>query len=64
LTLDREEDPRCPRCGTPLKIETVKVPVYLDHMQMVDGKLEETQVLARYDEHQEVSDCPRCQGAY
>jgi hypothetical protein len=58
------DDPRCPRCGAPLRTETVKVPVYLDHMQMVDGKVEETKVLARYDERQEVSDCVRCTGAY
>ena len=60
---DREEG-RCPRCGTPLRQETVKKPVYLDHLSVVDGEIREDRVLARYEEEIEWSDCPRCTGAY
>lgn len=58
-------DHRCARCGTTLKTETVQVPVYLDldtSETPATGKVE--RVLARYEDHEEVSDCPRCQGAY
>jgi hypothetical protein len=60
------EDPRCGRCGAPLKTFTVKVPVYIEH-QTIEGAFagrEPIKVLARYDEEQEIADCPRCTGAY
>ena len=58
-------DHRCDRCGCALRVETVQVPVYLDlHSAetMSTGKAEK--VLTHYEEREEVSDCPRCQGAY
>lgn len=56
------EDPRCPRCGAPLRTETVKVPVKKWITNEVTGKPEH--VFDRYEDRQEVSDCIRCQGAY
>lgn len=58
------QEHKCWRCGTSLKIETVKVPVYLDHLSMKDGEIVKTRVLAHYKDREEVSDCPRCMGAY
>lgn len=55
---------KCWRCGTALKVETVKVPVYLDHLSMKGGEIVKTRVLAHYEDREEVSDCPRCTGAY
>lgn len=54
-------DHRCPRCGAPLRVERVQVPVYLDTPTVHDPH---ARVLLRYDEREEVSDCPRCMGAY
>lgn len=54
----------CPMCGDELKVITVRVPVYLDHRYFENGEIREMQVLTRYDEFEEVCDCPRCQGAY
>ena len=60
------QDPRCGRCGAPLKTVTVKVPVYIEHQSAERAARGEPpeKVLARYDEEQEVSDCPRCTGSY
>lgn len=54
----------CDRCGEELKVITVRVPVYLDHMYFKDGEIIENRVLTRYDEEEQVCDCPRCHGAY
>lgn len=62
--MTEQHESRCHRCGSPLRTVTVKVPVYLDHMAIVNGKLEEQRVLARYDEQEETADCVRCTGAY
>lgn len=52
---------RCPRCGTPLKVLVVQVPVYADTPTANDPF---ARVLLRYEEQEEVSDCHRCTGAY
>ena len=52
---------RCPRCGTPLRTETVRVPVYLDTPTVTDPH---ARVLIRYEDQEEVSDCVRCTGSY
>lgn len=50
-------DPRCPRCGTALKIERVKV--------LVERHAEDAPVtFHHYEERDEVADCPRCTGSY
>lgn len=56
-----QDDPRCQRCGSPLRVERVQVPVYIDTPTSGGGY---AQVLARYETREEVSDCPRCHGAY
>lgn len=54
------DDPRCHHRGAPLKTVRVRVPVWIEHQQMVNGEVETTRVPARYDEEDEVADCPRC----
>lgn len=50
-------DPRCPRCGTTLKIERVKV--------LVERHADDAPVtFHHYEERDEVADCPRCTGSY
>lgn len=56
-------DHTCPRCGAPLKVETVQIPVYVGHTRIGEDQPYE-QVIARYDEEEQVSDCVRCTGAY
>lgn len=56
------QDQRCSKCGAPLRTETVKYPVYLTHWDRETMTSEE--VLAGYESREEVSDCPRCFGAY
>jgi len=46
-------DPTCSRCGGPLKVVRVKVPV-----RSADG------ATVRYEEREEIADCPRCTGGY
>lgn len=58
------QEHKCWRCGTALKVGTVMVPVYLDHLSMKDGEIVTTKVLTHYENREEVSDCPRCMGAY
>ena len=60
-----QDEPRCPRCGTPLKIETVRVPKKPETIahDQEDGTGMESEPQG-WEERQEVSDCPRCQGAY
>ena len=57
-------DHRCPRCGAPLKIETVKVPVYSHYLIEGHGATPVRGELKGYEEREEVSDCVRCTGAY
>lgn len=59
-------EPRCPRCGAELKIEKVKVPVRGEPIihDIEDGGGMESGEIIRYEEREEVSDCPRCHGAY
>ena len=59
-----KESNHCPRCGGYLPTVTVRVPVYLDHMSMENGRLIEVRVIARYEEREEVAECVRCTGAY
>ena len=51
----------CQRCGCALRVELVQVPVYLPTPTAGNPHLE---VLARYEDREEVSDCPRCHGSY
>ena len=55
---------KCPTCGDELKTVMVLVPVYLDHLYFENGEIIEDRVLARYDEEEQVCDCPRCTGGY
>jgi hypothetical protein len=57
-----ESDHKCPRCGTPLKVVTVRKPVYedvpvLERSYTVKG-------LKGYEDAEEVADCVRCTGGY
>ena len=56
-------DHKCPRCGNPLKTETVKVPVYRT-THSAGGGYQSTQEISHYEEREDVSDCVRCTGAY
>lgn len=56
------DDPKCSRCGAPLRTVTVKVPVYSYYQKGTDDR--PVQVLERYEEREEVADCIRCTGAY
>lgn len=56
-------DPKCPRCGCTLRIETVKIPVYAVR-HYAGGERHSHQYIERYEEREEVSDCPRCTGSY
>lgn len=56
-------DHKCLRCGAPLKVETVQVPIYVDLFHFGQDK-RSGQVIARYEEREDVSDCVRCTGSY
>lgn len=56
------QEHKCCRCGTALKAETVKVLVKKWITNEVTRKPE--YVFDRYEDREEVSDCPRCMGAY
>lgn len=56
------DNPKCGRCGTPLRMENVKVPVTKIIINEVTQKPET--VFDRYEDRQEPSDCPRCTGSY
>lgn len=58
------DDPRCGRCGTPLKTETVKVPIYKEEPFLAEGGIYRLGVVDRYEDREEVSDCVRCTGSY
>ena len=58
-----DENHQCPRCGAPLKVETVQIPVYVGHT-LIGGDKSYERVIARYEEEEQVSDCVRCMGAY
>lgn len=56
-------DHKCPRCGAPLKVETVQVPIYShylveEHTKPIRGEVQ------GYEDREEVSDCVRCTGSY
>lgn len=61
---------KCPTCGNELKTVTVQVPVYVLPDLTGDGRhifyQSDTpgKIIARYDEEEQVCDCPRCQGGY
>jgi len=55
-------DPKCPRCGCALRVETVKVAVYNHHEG--HGGIPIRGEFRGYTEREEVSDCPRCTGSY
>lgn len=60
------DDHRCDRCGCPLRVETVLVPIRVETpilSQSVEGPDDDLFPVI-YEEREEVSDCPRCQGAY
>lgn len=53
---------KCPTCGDELKTIMVLVPVYEE--MPTGGGGTPINVLLRYDEEEQVCDCPRCNGAY
>lgn len=55
------QDHRCPRCGCGLRVIEVQLPVYLPVPTHDDPS---RQIIAHYETREEVSDCPRCHGAY
>ena len=50
-------DHKCPRCGTPLKIVEVRVPIVVEAQGAPVS-------FTRYETREEVADCPRCTGGY
>ena len=54
----------CPRCGTPLRTETVKVPVTKNEIVDLDTHPNGFMPVTRYEDREEVSDCVRCTGSY
>lgn len=57
-------DHRCPRCGTALKVERVRVALYSQHKIEDTGEVHTSREFRGYEEREELSDCPRCTGAY
>jgi hypothetical protein len=57
-------DPKCNRCGTPLKIVEVKVPVTRMRVEIDYLAATGSEEVTRYETREEVADCPRCTGAY
>jgi len=57
-------DPKCNRCGTPLKIVEVKVPVTRGEIVDLDTHPTGFMDVTHYETREEVADCPRCTGAY
>lgn len=55
-------DPHCTRCGAPLKVQVVQIPVYAVGYSPVTQQNEQT--MTGHTEREEVSDCARCTGAY
>lgn len=62
--MSESRDHKCLRCGGYLPTITVRVPVYVDYAHFKGGEIVESQVLARYEEREEVGDCVRCTGGY
>lgn len=65
-----KEDPKCPRCGTGLKVEVVRVPIQVPTSHTFHAGPPRVQgegpvcMVTRYEERVELSDCPRCTGSY
>lgn len=61
-----DEDHKCRRCGHPLKVVTVTVPVYAEHQTAQREAIGAPPLrsLIGYKEQDELADCARCFGAY
>lgn len=69
-------DQNCSRCGSELRIITVRVPVPQDPIQVAEGiltlpsgqeyKVRDVVLTPEpvYEAREDVSDCPRCQGGF
>lgn len=56
------QDSKCNRCGTALKVETIRVPVWKTEHSAGGGY--QTRQFETYEDREDVSDCPRCTGSY
>lgn len=57
------DDKKCERCGSELRVETVKVPVFkVTHS--AGGGYQTKQEIDHYEDREDVSDCVRCTGSY
>ncbi len=52
----------CPICGDELKMIVVRVPVYEE--MPTGGGGTPIDVLVRYEEREDICECPKCKGAY
>jgi len=53
---------KCHRCGTELKVLTVKVPIYRQDLSPDAPQVEQT--ISHYEDRDDVADCARCTGGY
>lgn len=57
-------DTRCGRCGCQLKVMLVRVPIMNPTPTTWPDEIPNSSNPIAYEEHEEVSDCPRCTGSY
>ena len=62
--MSESRDHICPRCGSYLPTVTVRVPVYVDLTFIGQDKPARNDIIARYEEREEVAECVRCTGSY
>lgn len=62
--MSESRDHICPRCGSYLPTVTVRVPVYVDRTCIGEDKPHLENIIARYEDREEVADCVRCTGSY
>lgn len=55
-------EPRCKLCDHPLKVITVRVPIWSDWTGVADSH--RSRIIVGYEERDDVCDCERCHGAY
>lgn len=59
------DDPKCPRCSTPLKIVPVLKPIKCESERShADVEIVVIQYQGMFEKTEELADCPRCTGSF